>query len=80
MPQAPDDVPSEGALIAERLQQDWDWLAAQGVELSQFAVDPSTGQVQVYLVRYSEQARQVLTDRYGPAVTVSEESRTWRFT
>lgn len=70
----------ESAIVIDQLRADRDWLAAQGVELAQFGPDPGSGQVRVYLVQNTERARQLLTDRYGSAIVVDEESRSWRFT
>ena len=62
-----------------RLRADREWFAAQGIELAQFGPDPDSGKVQVYLAHRSERARQLLADRYGPAIVVAEEARRWRF-
>jgi hypothetical protein len=59
---------------------DRNWLAAEGVELAQFGPDPGSAQVRVYLIHYTERARRLLADRYGAAIVVDEESRSWRFT
>lgn len=80
MSQVPGDEAPESAIVIDRLRADRDWLAAQGVELAQFGPDPGSGQVRVYLVQYTERARQLLADRYGSAIMVDEESRSWRFT
>ena len=80
VPQVSGDEPPESAIVIGRLCADRDWLAAQGVELAQFGPDPGSGQVRVYLVHYTEHARQLLADRYGSAILVDEESRSWRFT
>lgn len=80
MTQAPGGQPPDNAVIMERLEADREWLAAQGVELAQYGPDPDSGKVQVYLAHYTEQAHQLLADRYGPAIVVAEEARSWRFT
>ena len=80
MSQVSDDEAPESAIVIDRLSADRDWFAAQGVELAQFGTDPGSGQVRVYLVQYTERARQLLADRYGSAIVVDEESRSWRFT
>ena len=66
--------------IIERLTADREWLAEQGVRLSQWGPDPVSGKVRVYLVHYSENARQVLANRYGQGIIVDTQSRQWRFT
>ena len=68
------------AAIKERLSADWQWLAERGVRLSQWGPDPVSGKVRVYLVHYSEDARQVLVNRYGQDIVVDTQSRQWRFT
>jgi AcrR family transcriptional regulator len=70
----------ENTAVCERLRADREWLATQGVELSQFGPDPVSGKVRIYLARYSETAHQALEGRYGSAVVVDTESRQWRFT
>jgi len=65
--------------IIERLRREHEWLAGQGVELTQYGPDPESGKVKVYLARYSDEARQVLVDRYGSDIVVSTESRSWSF-
>jgi hypothetical protein len=65
----------------KRLAADRRWLAEQGAELSQWGPDQASGKVRVYLAHYSDEARQVLTDRYGDEnIVVDSESRRWRFT
>jgi hypothetical protein len=66
------------AAIMERLWADYEWLAEQGIRLSQLGPDPDSGKVRVYLERYSDDARQVLIQRYGPDIEVDTESRRWR--
>jgi hypothetical protein len=80
MSQVSGGEPPEIAIVMDRLRADRDWLAARGVELAQFGPDPGSGRVRVYLVQYTERARQLLADRYGSAIVVAEESRNWRFT
>jgi transposase InsO family protein len=80
MPQVSGDEAPESAIVIDRLRADRDWLAAEGVELAQFGPDTGSGQVRVYLVHYTERARQLFADRYGSAIVVDEESRSWRFT
>jgi hypothetical protein len=65
--------------IIESLHRDREWLAGQGIHLTQYGPDPESGKVKVYLARYSENARQVLTERYGSDVVISTESRSWSF-
>lgn len=60
-----------------RLAADRQWLAEQGIRLSQSGPEPGSGKVRVYLERYSDEARRVLADRYGPEVIVDTESRRW---
>lgn len=79
MAQASDGQTPGIAATMARLDADREWLAAQGLELSQFGPDPDSGKVRVYLTRYTEQARQLLDGRYGPAIVVATESRSWRF-
>jgi hypothetical protein len=43
--------------IIERITADREWLAEQGVRLSQWGPDPISGKVRVYLEHYSEDAR-----------------------
>jgi hypothetical protein len=64
----------------ERLNADRDWLASQGIELTQWGPDPDSGRIRVYLAHITEAARQLLAERYGSAVVVDTESRQWRFT
>jgi hypothetical protein len=71
-------APGAAATMA-RLNADRDWLAARGIELTQYGPDPGSGKVRVYLARYTEEARQLLDARYGPAIVVATESRNWRF-
>jgi hypothetical protein len=66
--------------IMERLRADREWLAEQGVQLSQWGPDPGSGKVRVYLQHYSDDARQVLVDRYGQDIEVDTQSRQWRST
>lgn len=63
----------------ERLRRDREWLADQGVELSQFGPDAESGRVKIYLTHYSDEARQLLIERYGSDIVVSTESRSWSF-
>jgi hypothetical protein len=65
------------AAIKERLSADWEWLAERGIRLSQWGPDPVSGKVRVYLQRYSDEARQVLENRYGQDIIVDTESRIW---
>jgi hypothetical protein len=65
--------------IIERLRRDREWLAAHGADLSQWGPDPESGKVKVYLARYSDEARQLLDERYGPGIVVSTESRSFVF-
>ena len=65
------------APIMERLAADSEWLAEQGIRLSQWGPDPGTGKVRVYLQRYSDEAGQFLADRYGLDIVVDTESRIW---
>lgn len=82
--EGPSGVESEGTAeteaIADRLSADRPWLARRGIELTQWGPDPASGKVKVYLAQYDDAARQVLLDRYGTAIIVSTESRSWRFT
>jgi hypothetical protein len=57
MAQASDGHTPGIAATMARLDADREWLAAQGLELSQFGPDPDSGKVRVYLTRYTEQAR-----------------------
>ncbi len=66
--------------IMERLRADHEWLAGQGIQLSQYGPDPGSGKVRVYLEHYSDDARQVLVHRYGQDIVVDTQSRQWRFT
>jgi hypothetical protein len=61
----------------ERLRADRDWLAGQGVPLSQWGPDPDSGKIRIYLARFTEAARQLLSERYGSAIVVDTESRLW---
>jgi hypothetical protein len=70
---------AETGAIADRLRADRPWLARHGIELTQWGPDPASGKVKVYLAHYDDAARQVLLDRYGSAIIVSAESRSWRF-
>ncbi len=80
MAQVPDSRTPEIVATMARLNADREWLAAQGIELTQFGPDPAaTGKVRVYLARYTEQARQLLDGRYGSSIVVATESRSWRF-
>ncbi len=63
-----------------RLSADLDWLAGQGVQLTQWGPDPASGKVRVYVARLSEAGRQLLAERYGSAIVVDTEPRQWRFT
>ena len=65
--------------IMERLRADREWLAEQGVQLSQWGPDPGSGKVRVYLAQYSEDACRVLVQQYGQDIVVDPESRQWRF-
>ena len=67
-------------VVMERLRADCEWLAEQGVQLSQYGPDPVAGKVRVYLAHYSEDARRMLVHRYGPDIIVDPQSRQWRFT
>ena len=71
---------SKNTAVISRLAADRKWLAQQGIELSQWGPDPVSGKVRVYLVHYSEDARQVLVNRYGQDIVVDTQSRQWRFT
>jgi hypothetical protein len=68
------------AAVMERLNADREWLAEQGVQLSQWGPDPVAGKVRVYLAHYSEDARRVLVQRYGQDIVVDTQSRRWRVT
>ena len=74
-----EDSESERPAIMERLWADREWLAQQGIQLSQLGPDPGSGKVRVYLQRYSDDARQVLVHRYGQDIIVDTESRRWGF-
>ncbi len=76
MTQSPDTP--KNTEIMRRLNADSQWLADQGIRMSQWGPDPASGKVRVYLAHYSEEARQVLTDRYGEDIVVEAESRQWR--
>ena len=65
------------ATIKARLSADWEWLAERGIRLSQWGPDPASGNVRVYLQCYSDEARQVLENRYGQDIVVDTESRIW---
>ena len=65
---------------ADATNADRDWLASQGVELSQWGPYPDSGKIRVYLAHFTEAARQLLAERYGSAIVVGTESRQWRFT
>jgi hypothetical protein len=71
---------AESSAVCERLRADREWLATQGVGLSQFGPDPVSGKVRIYLARYSEAAHQALLGRYGSTVVVDTEPRQWRRT
>ena len=71
---------AEYEAIMERLRADLEWLASQGIQLTQWGPDPASGKVRVYVAHLSEAARQLLAERYGSAVVVDTESRQWRFT
>ena len=71
------DAESAQQTMMRRLAADRQWLAAQGIRLSQSGPEPGSGKVRVYLERYSDEARRVLADRYGPEVIVDTESRRW---
>jgi hypothetical protein len=66
------------AAIIERLRADAESLAEQGARLSQFGPEAESDKVHVYLERYSDEARQLLEDRYGDDIIVKTESRMWR--
>jgi hypothetical protein len=68
------------ATIMERLSADREWLAERGIQFSQYGPDPCSGKVRVYLEHDSDDARQVLADRYGQGIVVDTQSRRWRFT
>jgi hypothetical protein len=72
------DSESEQAATMERLWADREWLAQQGIQLSQLGPDLGSGKVRVYLECYSDDARQVLLHRYGQDIIVDTESRKWR--
>jgi hypothetical protein len=55
-------------------------LARRGIELTQWGRDHASGKVKGYLSHYDDAARQVLLDRYGTAIIVSTESRSWTVT
>jgi hypothetical protein len=64
-----------------QLRADRGWLTEHGAELGQLGPDPASGKVRVYLAEYSEEARQVLIDRYGDQdIVIDTESRRFRFT
>ena len=67
------------AAIMERLRTDREWLAEQGIQLSQYGPEPGSGKVRVYLEHYSDDARRVLVGRYGQDIVVDTQSRQWRF-
>jgi hypothetical protein len=75
-----------GRYFRERLQRvvgrpaERAWLACRGIELTQWGRDHASRKVKVYLSHYDDAARQVLLDRYGTAIIVSTESRSWTFT
>ena len=71
---------AEADPIADRLRPDRPWLARRGIELTQWGRDHASGKVKVYLSHYDDAARQVLLDRYGTAIIVSTDSRSWTFT
>lgn len=54
--------------LMERLWADYEWLAERGIRLSQLGPDPVSGKVHVYLEHYSDDARQLLVQRYGPGI------------
>jgi hypothetical protein len=62
----------------DRLNSDWEKLAERGIRLSQWGPDLESGKVHVYFERYSDEARQLLEDRYGDDIVVKTESRMWR--
>jgi hypothetical protein len=62
------------AAIKTRLRADWEWLAEQGIRLSQWGPDLPSGKVRVYLQRYSDEARHVLENRYRQDIVVDTES------
>jgi len=66
------------AAIMDRLNADAESLAERGVRMSQWGPDPESDKVHVYLERYSDEARQLLDDRYGDDIIVKAESRMWR--
>jgi len=69
------------AEIMRQLAADRGWLAEHGAELGQWGPDLVSGKVRIYLAHYSEEARQVLIDRYGEEdIVVDTESRRFRFT
>lgn len=68
------------AAVMERLTADREWLAEQGVQLSQWGPDLVAGKVRVYLAHYSQDAHRVLVQRYGQDIIVDTQSRQWRFT
>ena len=68
---------SARAEIIERLRADVDWLAMQGVRLSQFGPDSDSDNVRVYLEHYTQDAHQILVARYGHALVVDTQSRRW---
>ncbi len=72
------DEPAQREMM-RRLEADHEWLAQQGVRLSQCGPEPGSDKVRVYLERYGDEARHVLADRYGPGVIVDTESRRWAF-
>lgn len=71
---------AEHEMIMEQLRADHDWLASQGVVVSQLGPDPDSGKVRVYLAHFTEAARQLLSERYGSAIVIDTDSRQWRST
>jgi hypothetical protein len=65
------------AAIIDRLRADAESLAEQGARLTQFGPEPDSDKVHIYLARYSDEARQLLEDRYGDDIIVKSESRMW---
>jgi hypothetical protein len=65
--------------LVSRLRSDRAWLAERDIVLTQWGPDHGSGKLKIYLSHYSDEAQQVLINRYGPDVVVSAESRSWSF-
>lgn len=62
--------PPQNEVLTARIGADQEWLARNGVELAGWGPDPVSGKVRIYLARYTDEACNLLTDRYGDAVVV----------